>query len=183
MSRIPQPIKAKGSTKKRWQSSEDAGHRAVLSRVKARRGMCEAPRCDLPAAEDAHMFSRGRVAMSAPWCHSPHLRRGLCRGHHQGIDRNVLMELRDAMRWEALAWFCEAEGMSVALHITAGDVPCGLELARSPKDWPAGERWRFEDDPLDAAHHIDRLMHELWPNPVDWSISRLGVAEERTSHE
>lgn len=178
MSRIPQPINAKGSTKKRWQSSEDAGHRAVLARVKARRGMCEAPRCDMPAQEDAHLFSRGRVAMSAPWCHSPHLRRGLCRGHHQGIDRNVLMELRDAMRWEALAWFCEAEGIMCAVQLGPDGRACGLQILAD--ETPYAVVASYADDPIDAAHHIDRLMHELWPNPVDWSIARLGVAEERT---
>lgn len=143
MSKIPQPSQ-RAQAKKRWQRAEDIGHQAVLSRVAKNGRRCEARSCDLPAQEDAHLFGRGRGAFSAPWCHASELRAGLCRGHHESIDRNIDIETRDLLRLEALIAFAVYEKLDAA-----------------PPD---------EDvDPLGAARVLDTLMHEKYPDPTDWT--------------
>ena len=64
--------------------------------------------------DPAHMFGRpGSGACLGPIADRPELVALMCRRDHDAIDRGEDTELRDRLRWEAVARLAEAEGVEV----------------------------------------------------------------------
>jgi hypothetical protein len=109
VSALPRAINKHGDVKDRWRRHQHQSRITVMLRC---RGKCEAGECDQEAREWAHIFGR-RAIIAEPWASSPDATFGLCRHHHQQLDRNLAPDLLDRMRWIAVARLCASHSVPI----------------------------------------------------------------------
>jgi hypothetical protein len=123
---LPRPINKHGDVKGRHLAHHAASRRDVFIRC---RGRCEAEDCTEAATDWAHLFGR-RHLLSEPWTSSPACTMGLCRGHHNAVDRGLDPDLLHRLRMVGLVRLCTVEGAPLSL---ISDDPLGS--IRAVEQW------------------------------------------------
>jgi hypothetical protein len=98
MTALPRPLNQRGPVKERQRQHHELSRKLVFLRCK---GWCEAPGCHAQATDWAHLAGRRHI-VSEPYASSPELTAGLCRDHHNAIDRGLDPVLLDTLRWFAV---------------------------------------------------------------------------------
>jgi len=143
---LPRPLRARGAKTERWERWHARSRRVVFGRVLRNRGRCEAPGCQAQATEWCHLVGRGNL-VAEPFTSLPELTAGLCRDHHNAIDRHLDDDLRRALTRRGYEWLVE-----------------WYEVRTPAED--AG------DDPLDLVREYVRRMELEWK----WDADRLELA-------
>jgi hypothetical protein len=107
-------IKPIGARGKRLAPERERAKREVRRRS---RGICEVLGCERTDIAWAHIFGRGNI-VSEPMASSPELTMDLCSIHHDAIDRGFDLDLREQLRWIAVAKV--AELVDIAMYLFAG---------------------------------------------------------------
>lgn len=128
MSSLPRRLPAHGPVKDAKKQHHEESRRAVFRRCQ---GVCEAEECRAEATDWAHLMGR-RTIISEPWCSSPALTMGLCRDHHNAIDRGLDPDLRDRLRLVGLVRLCADEHAPLSL-LNSEDDPA--DLCRNVERW------------------------------------------------
>ena len=105
MSKLPQPLRARGASTLRWESWRTKQRAQVSARA---RGRCEIPHCPNPAQEWHHTMGRRHI-IGEPLASHHTFGAGICAEHHREVTRTpggfVDEQLKRAAIERAERWF------------------------------------------------------------------------------